>query len=159
MREFRRCAECKKLILPWHSTIDACKDEILHETCAYDADWLGGKPILEVDHCGPAGTGIFARALSALIPDYIGFGPRRTYIGDCCQAHDTDNDLYGANKHGDEALKDCIRCRLKEMFYNSWEIAYYSNKYFWGVRLGNPFYKKPKELLKDIVKEFKRKFK
>ncbi len=108
------------------------------------------------DWCGPAGDGWFARFLSWLIPDNITIAGKDIYIGDCCKDHDEDNEKHGANKSGDEALKHCIRCRLRKALANKRQILWHSNKYFVGVRFGNPFYKSSSELWRDLKKEMKR---
>lgn len=109
------------------------------------------------DYCGQAGDDWFSKLCSKLIPDNIYINGKEIYIGECCKEHDEDNTKNGANKKGDEKLKDCIRCKLRKALASKREILWHSNKYFVGVRFGNPFYKSSKELLKDLKKEFNRK--
>ena len=114
------------------------------------------KPRHNDDYCGPAGDGIIAKIFSWFIADKIG----AVDVGAlCCKPHDDDNTKNGANKAGDEKLKFCIECALRKEGYPEWIISYYKYKYFYGVRVGNPFYKSPSELLTDIKKELKRKIK
>jgi hypothetical protein len=113
----------------------------------------------EKDYCGPAKNDWFSRFLSWLIPDYIVINGEKVYIGFCCKDHDENNGEHGANKAGDKKFKECIRKQLRKAGANRKQVWWHSNKYFVGVRLGNPFYKSGSELLDDLKKEFKRKLK
>lgn len=109
-----------------------------------------------VDRCGPAGDGWFARWLSKKIPDVLEIRGHKINIGPCCADHDDDNTANGANKAGDEKLKECVRCKLRAALLKKREIWFYSNLYYWGPRIGNPFYKDPPELWRDFKKEMVR---
>ncbi len=109
------------------------------------------------DWCGQAGDDWFSRFCSWLIPDYIKIDGRKVYIGFCCMDHDHDNEANGANKAGDEKFKKCIRIQLKNAGASKRQVLWHSNKYFIGVRIGNPFYKSSGEVASDIKKEIARK--
>jgi len=127
----------------------------LQDGQAKEKDWCGSDPANAKNWF----TRKFLEWMAKKVPDVLEIEGKKIDIGcDCCRPHDEDNSKNGANKTGDENLKECIRKKLEAANITPRNIWFYSNLYYVGVRAGNPFYKSPKELLSDLKKEVKRKF-
>lgn len=90
----------------------------------------------KTNHCGPAGDDFTSRSISWVLSDtFLG-----VYLGDCCKEHDNSWES-GANKHGDEEFKKCVRCEFKSKYKNHRIGLFVSGIFFVGVRIGNGVYK------------------
>ncbi len=84
------------------------------------------------DYCGPQRL----KALSWIIPDK----PFDVDLQWSCMIHDMDHEKNGANKAGDEKLRKNIKIAFKEKGKPK-RGFFISNLYYFGVRIGSPFYK------------------
>ncbi len=93
-------------------------------------------PQYQPSPCGPDGTHWLTKLINKIIPQSI-FG---VSIAQCCEEHDI-SWTEEANKAGDEAFKECLRCQFRKAGWSKRMILLGSGIGYLGVRFGNLFYK------------------